>query len=206
MNADTVYYFGYGSLVNRLTRSPSEKFYKATLQGWERQWAHRADIPEFATGYPERIGCLGICPLTIARRPGCRIDGVLAELNRDQLPSLDRRERGYDRLALPASDFDIEGEINGSEIYVYRSSDVRYGWADDQYPLAQSYVDVVVSGYRSLFDDDGVARLLASTRGWDLPTLNDRSNPAYGRALQLDTTELALIDEYLGQVRDNNNR
>ena len=69
--------------------------------------------------------------------------------------------------------------------------------------MAQSYVDVVISGYHSLFGADGVERLLASTKGWNLPTMNDRSNPAYGRAIDMDKAELALIDSFLDPVRKN---
>lgn len=212
-----VMYFGYGSLVNRATRESSEKVVPATLHGWERQWAHHAhSLAEKKS--PDR---LGVCPLTISERSGSVIDGVLAEISIADLPLLDKRERGYERLSLSASRFSFEPASSGpdaaqictdkdiapdSTIYVYRSLESQAGWANEQYPLIQSYIDVVLSGYRSLFGEQGVKRFLMSTSGWNGPLVNDRDNPIYPRAVVLGKDELAWIDAVMEEVRQSSPR
>ena len=212
-----VMYFGYGSLVNRDTRDPSEKVLPATLHGWERQWAHHAH----SLAREESPDRLGVCPLTISESASSAIDGVLAEISADDLPLLDKRERGYERLTLQASRFSFEpasispdaglvldekNMARVSIVYVYRSLEAQRGWANDQYPLIQSYIDVVLSGYRRLFGEQGVRRFLASTRGWDGPLVNDRDNPIYPRAVKLGDKELAWIDTLIEEVRQSSQR
>jgi len=195
--SEQMYYFGYGSLVNRQTRDESEQVIPATLHGWERQWAHRAEIPGLADTCVSRNHCQGICALTIVESQGCAIDGVLARIDPTELQDLDRREAGYDRLSLDSARFTIDGDVDVSSIYVYRSTVEKYGWANDVYPVAQSYVDVVITGYQDLFGDDGVSRFMDTTRGWNGPILSDRDLPAYVRALMFDRDKLQQIDTVL---------
>lgn len=57
VNADSIVYFGYGSLVNRDTRPPEESAACARLRGWHRVWEHR--VAPTATREPS-------CSLSIA--------------------------------------------------------------------------------------------------------------------------------------------
>jgi len=183
-------YFGYGSLVNRQTVDVSEISLKATLNGWERQWAHRAERPWTEQG---RAGP-GVCALTITPATDCQIDGVLAEVADRDIDALDRREQGYDRVMLPTSDFIVDHKLPAEPICVYVSSASHCGWANPDYPILQSYIDCVLAGFSQQYGHHGARRFMASTRGWSKPILNDRHSPLYPRAVNLEPEEKSLIE------------
>lgn len=193
-------YFGYGSLVNRQTRTSNEPFIKARLNGWQREWAHLADHPR---SEPWHIA--GVCALTIQPQVNRSLDGVLGIVDATALPQLDEREQNYHRLTLPAAQFDLLSDntfgVPLDQVIVYQSIDARYGWANSDFPITQSYIDCVISGYRQQFGPEGANRLMQSTEGWALPTIDDRADPLYPRAVQLDTPEYREIDALLAQYR-----
>jgi hypothetical protein len=144
-------------------------------------------------------------------RPGCTslsiepgqgsIDGVVVSINREQLPALDEREAGYERLGLPSSCFLLPDGIHDTIIYVYRSLEQNRAPANPAHPVLQSYVDCVMAGYQDRFSDVGLYRFLHSTSGWTSSMRNDRCEPAYPRAVMLDEKRYANFDLHLATVR-----
>lgn len=194
MNNDWILYFGYGSLVNRNTRPSQEIAHSARLKGWQRVWDHRVSDPN------RNKLCTS---LSIEPAPIVAVEGVIVRLDRDKLPQLDERETGYDRLCLPASDFDLPEELlrqmssegMADTIMVYRSQFPNRALADAGYPVLQSYVDCVMAGYLHRFGEEGVNAMVSSTRGWELSMHNDRADPFYPRSVEVSTADQQYFDD-----------
>jgi len=188
---DWIYYFGYGSLVNRDTRPTGEFAVPARLLGWRRVWGHRtSDSARELQGTS-----LSIEPLESSTVGG--IDGVIARMPVTGLSVLDERETGYERLELPASDFQAPADVSVNSVYVYRSLSENRLRADVQHPILQSYVDCVLEGYRSRFGEDGLMHMIDTTDGWDGPLLNDRDRPHYPRAVNVNAKWQKHFDELI---------
>ena len=193
MKTDWILYFGYGSLVNRNTRPAQEIAHSARLNGWQRVWDHRVSDP-----YRDKR-CTS---LSIEPSPEVAVEGVVVRLELDKLPQLDQREAGYDRLILPASDFDLPEELleqmateGMDEIMVYRSQEHNRGLADAENPVLQSYVDCVMAGYLHRFGEEGVNALVSSTRGWECSLFNDRTEPFYPRWVEVSSADQQYFDD-----------
>lgn len=175
MTSDWIYYFGYGSLVNRDTRPDGEFAESARLKGWQRVWEHRTADPD----RQQQCTSLSIEPVDHSDSPG--IEGVVARIPVSELPELDKRESGYERLKLSATDFDLPASISTDAVFVYRSLPQNRHLANPEHPILQSYIDCVLAGYKARFGDDGMHAMLDSTRGWSRPIMNDRTAPHYPR-------------------------
>jgi len=191
MPPEWINYFGYGSLVNRDTRPPHEMAINVTLKGWQRVWNHRV------TNTDERIACTS---LSIEPAEGS-IEGVLVRIARADLHALDERESGYERQELPVSNFVVPDDCLVDTIHVYRSQESNRILADDQHPITQSYADCVMAGYQRRFGDDGLERLIRTTRGWERPIRQDRRAPTYPRSVKLSVEEQQQFDLLLKKQR-----
>jgi glutathione-specific gamma-glutamylcyclotransferase len=194
MASNWIYYFGYGSLVNRDTRPAAEVAQTAQLWGWRRVWEHRATDPN----RDQRCTSLSIEPLD-ARDDGC-IHGVLVKIPLADLAQLDEREAGYERLTLSVEDFDVPDGFDGESISVYRSLPENRQLADAEHPVLQRYVDCVMAGYHRRFGDAGLQALIDTTRGWERTRLNDRERPFYPRSVIVDQVTRQMFDTYLEQT------
>lgn len=181
------HYFGYGSLVNAGTRQPGEQGVRAVLTGWRRTWTHFYDAPPRDPGRS----------LSIRKDPGCRIAGMVIELQDDALPRLDERERGYDRLELDGAAFELLNGESLDSVYVYRSRSFMPDNGLQTHPILRSYMDVVMQGYRDNFGDQGLEDLLATTDHWTGAVREDREAPIYPRAVTLRPGEHDLFDQAL---------
>lgn len=191
MTSRQISYFGYGSLVNRDTRPDAEQATNVVLNGWQRVWNHRVSQND------SRHPCTS---LSIEPAEGF-IEGVLVQIAECDLPVLDQREYGYERIRLAATDFVIPENLDVQEVYVYRSLAHNRHLADEHHPVVQSYVDCVMAGYLKRFEEDGLQRFLHSTRGWDRPLLKDRHAPTYPRHVPLPAQHHARFDDLLAPVR-----
>ena len=208
MSDSTITYFGFGSLVNRATRPVGEASVPATLQGWGRHWAHHA------VGFDgDSRSC---CSLTVKpsvdgfARSAERlaIDGVLVTIPREDLPALDKRETGYDRVTVPVAQFQFNDQIIAdlgtlpTEISVYVSRPEQTAPADADHPILQSYIDCVMAGFDALFGADGLQRFMHTTGGWEGPVENDRLRPRYPRSITLSADQQARYDSLLREHRE----
>ncbi len=166
-------FFGYGSLVNTATHGYGE-VRTLTVAGWARAWRHTALRP--------------VAFLTAVREPETAIDGLAAVVPGGDWAALDAREVAYLRAPLN------EGPS------IYHIPDGLHGPATETHPILLSYLDVVVQGYLHRFGAEGVARFFATTRGWDAPIRDDRTEPLYPRAQSLTGSETALVDDWLRRV------
>jgi hypothetical protein len=195
MTAKSIYYFGYGSLVNRDTRPINEEAMDAHLHGWRRAWLHRVGGVQ-----RPRVNCtsLTIEPVeSVTSSDQAGIDGVLVRMDTADLPALDARESGYERLSLSADCFDLPGAIDADEIMVYRSLPDNRQLAEAGFPILKSYIDCVMAGYLHRFGDTGLRQMVKSTRGWERTILNDRATPFYPRHVVLEPQHQRYFDHIL---------
>lgn len=187
-----IYYFGYGSLVNRDTRPVGEAAWNARLTGWRRVWDHRVPATD------DRVGCtsLSIQPTDRAQDG---IDGVIVALERDDLPELDAREAGYERLELASSLFVLSADCPPTDtVHVYRS--LCSTPADQQHPVLRSYVDCVLAGYQARYGSEGLNHFVSTTDGWPDTLRDDRAQPLYPRAVAIDEGQTTLFETRLASV------
>jgi len=222
-----IYYFGYGSLVNRATRPAAEPAIRARLFGYQRQWAHRVAgrVPAAGSSAEQReTGCTSLTIVPHEQPQGVTsvLEGVLVPIAAEDLPELDAREAGYDRHWVPISQFSLgeavrAGDRTGpvacppsvdpvhvntiSEVAVYRSKPENHCLADTDHPILQSYVDCVMAGYLSLFDESGLDHFLNTTVGWQQPITNDRAYPQYPRAVSLEKTQHQHFDALVARLQ-----
>ena len=183
--------FGYGSLINQESRSITgitKNPVVVTVRGFERSWCVQS--PSM------RLTGLGIFPNADAR-----CNGVLVELDPDQLAAFDERELGgsdenYARVQVPHRA--VEGpSLPGSAIvwaYIVRKPSLP----TSPFPIAQSYLDVILMGCLD-FGEPFAAEFVGTTSGWDSPWVDDRSSPRYVRHLAAGVA-LSRVDDVLKQA------
>lgn len=166
-------FFGYGSLVNRLTHDGID-IRRETVTGWKRTWAH-------AAGRPRSF-------LTVVPAPGATIDGLSAAVPDGDWTALDLREAAY-----------VRAEVHpGTAIYhLTPGTSARPSRA---FPVVLSYIDVVIEGYLTEFGEDGVERFFSTTDGWDAPILDDRAHPQYLRHRDVGADVRHLVDRHLATL------
>lgn len=178
-----VFFFGYGSLVNRATHDYGQAHH-ASLPGWRRAWRHTALRPvAFLTAEPD---------------PASHIDGLIAAVPGGDWAALDTREAAYARH--PVCDTVRHPLTPRPAVSVYAIPPDRHTAPSDAYPVLLSYLDVVVQGYAREFGAEGVARFFATTAGWDAPILDDRADPIYPRHQRLSAAERAMTDDHLDRL------
>ncbi|MDD9706497.1 gamma-glutamylcyclotransferase [Seohaeicola sp. SP36] len=178
-----VFFFGYGSLVNRATHDYGTAHH-ATLPGWRRAWRHTALRP--------------VAFLTAERDPASRIAGLIAAVPGADWAALDRREAAY--LRHPVCD-SVEHPLSPRPaVSVYAIPENRHAAPSDAFPVLLSYLDVVVQGYAREYGAAGVADFFATTSGWEAPILDDRADPIYPRHQRLTPAERALTDDHLARI------
>ncbi|MBI1218397.1 MAG: gamma-glutamylcyclotransferase [Rhodobacteraceae bacterium] len=176
------HFFGYGSLVNRLTHDHAPA-HPARVTGWRREWR--------ATGR-RRLAFLSVRP-----DPGCEIEGLVAEVPGGDWAALDRREAGYDRVLLAPAQL-AAPVTDGVAVYVIPPDPVPRDLAE--HPILLSYLDVVVQGFLAEFGPAGVARFFETTDGWQAPVLDDRARPMYPRAQRLTEAARDMVDGNLHRL------
>ena len=176
------YFFGYGSLVNRLTHGFAPA-HKAEATGWRRAWrATRERRVAYLTAIPD---------------PHARIEGLIAPVPPEGWAALDHREAAYERLHAAHQ---VTHGAEASDIAIYAIAEGRHFAPTPENPVLLSYVDVVIQGYLVEYGIDGAERFLATTSGWEAPILNDRTAPGYPRAQRLSDAERAYVDAALARL------
>ena len=171
-----VYFFGYGSLVNRATHTHTPA-HTARLHGWRRAWR----------AVPERA----LCYLTAVRDPSASIDGLIAPVPGDSWAELDAREAAYARHDATSS---LTHDAPAQQVVVYAIDPARHRAPGPDNPILLSYLDVVVAGYLAEYGPSGPSQFFEETQGWQAPVLDDRAAPRYARAQPLTPQIRALTD------------
>jgi hypothetical protein len=121
--------------------------------------------------------------LGVVRQEKAVTNGILVSIPEMELPLFDQREVGYARTMLDNArilGLDRQEVPEGSS-WVYIPTEP--GTPSEDCPIAQSYVDVVLTGCLE-FGDSFAAEFVRTTMNWHYPWIDDRSAPRYVRAMQ----------------------
>lgn len=166
------YIFGYGSLINEESRAKSGHSGKAIpviVYGIKRSWSVNIkdhNLTVLGARFDKSSKCNGV----IVKIP----DGELHKFDKRELPF------GYKRIALSSKEIiPISGKVPKGNIWVYVEKE--HFLPTKRFPIAQSYVDVVLQGCLEI-SKDFARDFITLTDNWDYPWINDRNNPKYPRA------------------------
>ena len=126
-----------------------------------------------------------------------RIHGVIVLDSRNNLREVDRREIGYRRAKIDLHQSDLTAKIAGINAYIYVSKKDHNRWGSPDYPIWRTYLDCILAGYIDVWGQAGAERFMASTQGWDVPLIDDRTVPKYPRHVILEKAVRQTIDRLL---------
>ncbi|MEI8396252.1 MAG: gamma-glutamylcyclotransferase family protein [Rhodospirillaceae bacterium] len=175
----TQFLFGYGSLINTASRNstatklaPAIPVRVSANFGYIRSWIEQSKTGFTALGLRKPYN--GETPTTI--------NGVLYPVDVKDLPLFDERENGYTRVAVPLSEMEAvswQQLPTDAQVWVYipnkdgSNPEDRPVPPSRDYPIIQSYVDIVVEGAME-YGMDFARELLETTFDWNEYWLNDR--------------------------------
>ena len=181
------YIFGYGSLIENESRTRTTKnaikVYPAYVVGYKRGWFARVNVPGLTTTF---LGCIKSESLNN------KVNGVIYEIHKNDLPDLDRRENNYTRVEIRHSDIKLLANLNlnlNDKVFVY----LNEGISDDNmlqylpnkdFPIVQSYVDICINGcieieetYPQAKEVGYIEMFISETYYWSEYWANDRIYP-----------------------------
>jgi hypothetical protein len=203
-NIPTDFIVGYGSLINSESRNstastpiPAIPVRVSASFGYIRSWNSRS---------PSGFTAMGLRKAKPGES-GVTINGVLYPAEGADMSKFDAREGRYVRVEVPMSQIEAVGwqrlpETGHFWIYVPgRSvapggqgvSDEGLSEPDAEYPLLQSYIDVVVEGGLE-YSSDFAREILETSAGWSHFWLNDRE---LARRPWVHDPKAAKVDELL---------
>lgn len=198
--------FGYGSLINSESRGKTAKSSEALpvrVKGIERAWNIAVPL-------------MGMSAVGAIEQEGATCNGVVFSIDESELPAFDNREIRYRRVEIKRSmgwfslftNIDdvpckssmisclTNDKIPEGTIWTYVSKEPQK--PSEETPLAQSYIDVILTGCLS-FGEDFAREFILATHGWEAPWGNDRLNPRYSRAMR-EVSLASKIDGLLSEL------
>ena len=175
----TQFIFGYGSLINTASRNstasvpiPAVPVRVSAEFGYIRTWNDRSTSGFTALGLRKpRAG-----------EKATTINGVLYAVDGDDMAKFDEREKGYARVEVPREDIEAaswQRLPESGKIWVYipvkpnGEPGVGLPAADADFPLLESYIDVVVEGGLE-YGEDFAREVIETTSDWSNYWLDDR--------------------------------
>ncbi len=186
----THYLFGYGSLINHQSRALTRRTkdpIPVRVLGLERAWN--------VVAYDSRMTGLGV-----VMRESAVCNGVLVAVEDEELEAFDNREMegtgfNYERVEINKENtLGVTAITDGLKIWTYVVKRPTAPTID--FPILQSYVDVVLTGCLE-FGEDFAVEFVHSTTGWASPWYDDRACPRYIRHLKM--VDCRKIDEILAR-------
>jgi hypothetical protein len=182
-----VAYFGYGSLVCRAThRTGIVDAVPARLEGWQRYWRPRPDMP----GFPAAL-------LTVRADPKAGCDGLLVFDRAENLAAIDAREARYCRVRLHPSAITAQLPLPYEcPIWLYVAQEELPPHPEPP-TILESYLDAVMLGFLTEHGEEGLHRFVAETGAFDMAVHADRQAPIYPRAIALEGSLAEAFDALL---------
>jgi hypothetical protein len=183
------YIFGYGSLI-----CPSSRAITApTLAG---RAATPVRVKNLQRLWSLRIPNAGMIAMGIRRKENAECVGVLVPVNDEELAQFDIRELGYDRVPVEHHHVERISSLDQQTHYDHEHSFHRQStlqsrgpitiWVyvqqdpmpvSPEYPIAQSYLDVILRGCMTI-SPEFAKDFLKTTRGWHPRDFHDAEIPA----------------------------
>ena len=226
------YLFGFGSIMNTSTHAPWLKSDNddtnstssvgalpgrvAILKksfGYTRQWNFRS-----TTGFT----ALGISLADGKNFLPSDVNGVLFQVPISMMPGFDKREVGYDKVAIKREDLELEqlpfqdgttesvppSHVNqqgrfelgpNDRIWIYVPIESQCKLPDENHPLLQSYVDTVLQGCLEWGGEAMAEQFIVTTGSWSAYFLNDTPS---SRRPWLFRKQYDIIDKILQRHAD----
>lgn len=130
-------------------------------------------------------------------KEGVFCNGVIIPVTKSQLVNFDERESdgGYIKIQLERDLIDPLGvSLPEGKIWTYTTNNP--GIPSEEFPLIQSYADVVLTGCLLEYGELFAKEFIITTQGWDTVWLNDRDKPRYPRAMK-EVPLASAFDELL---------
>ena len=195
------YIFGYGSLIDRQSRTatwPSAQIASpAVVRGIARGWFDQTDVPSWSPTY---LG--GVAD------DGAECNGVIFRVTPAEFDSYTQRETGYKPTEIdPSQITTLDGSLAAPDGDIGYFANTRKDFPSAARPIVQSYVDVCLDGcleieatYPRAKRANFAERFVRTTSNWGPPWINDRIHPwrpfvYVPRGWAID----ALIRKVLGQ-------
>jgi hypothetical protein len=167
----TQFIFGYGSLINTRSRDSTAANSVAAIParvsaafGYIRTWNDRSPSGFIALGL-RRAG---------PGETGMTINGVVYPVEGTDMSAFDAREKGYIRVEVPRQDLEaVSWQAIPSEGKIWAYVPEQGSRPNAEYPLLQSYIDVVIEGGLE-YGPDFAREIIQTTTGWSEYWLNDR--------------------------------
>ena len=184
---DVIAYFGYGSLVNPHThRTHIIHCERAKVFGFGRQWQQRSEPARYPVSF---------LTASHAKERDKALAGLLVFDYKENLPDIDVRESGYDRVSLTREQIQLlrnDVELPHADYFIYVArSPAALG---PHHHILQSYLDAVLQGYLHQYGVAGAEEFMKITARFDTPIMRDRDTPLYARAVKLSPEEQGIID------------
>lgn len=126
-------------------------------------------------------------------------NGVIIELEKPD--QFDQRERNYYRMSVSWDKVDIIGDslnrLNNDVLWIYaleKLEDLKF--PSEEFKIAQSYVDICISGFYHVVDESFALEFLQKTYGWNRFVLMNRGKKTSAGPIP-DTDTLKIIDGLL---------
>lgn len=176
-------YFVYGSLSNPVTLGFEGRLEMARLDGWQRSW-HHSVVTDVGP----------VCAVTIHELNGRSVPGFLLTAETEVLAILREREVGYvpRRVAVV-----VEEDQRAETATAFVSTPECFRKGSRSFPIWQSYLDAVLTGYWDHGGEAAVRRFIRSSDHWDVPILSDRDQPLYARHVTMRSDLFPTLDALL---------
>jgi hypothetical protein len=177
--AQAAYVFGYGSLIERASRTRTNPdavaAWPARVTGYQRGWFH-----QFANNVGSSCTYLGA-----VTKPGATTNGVIYKV--EDFEKTKERETGYTADPVKGTIEMLDGGApwDRGEVYIFISNPEDISKTKEPtpaLPMVESYVDICVNGcleiealYRTA--SGFVQEFIQSTTGWNKYWVNDRLYP-----------------------------
>lgn len=176
--------FGYGSLMEKESRQRTtpdvKKVYPVKVKGFQRGWFGRTGTVSLSTTF---LGCV--------KNDEDSTNGVIYQVNKNDIQALDKREQGYERVKIRLSDIkDYSGVLNEDcQVWIYanvfKDNIIPEEFLPSKkFPIVQSYVDMCIEGcleieaeYETAREDQFAIDFVKTTSFWSEYWVNDRIYP-----------------------------
>jgi hypothetical protein len=183
---ETHYLFGYGSLINALSRSvtgQTGQAHPAWVKGYQRHWS---TIGEGLT----------LSTVAVTQSTSGVTNGVLVEVPASELAAFDEREFGYRRTQVDPNALKVDGECDLSRpVWIYYKDAIID--PHEAAPIVLSYADVILAGCLSI-SHAFATEFVETTLGWQTALVNDRHAPRYPRVQP--EIDVKTLEPYLSAV------
>ena len=203
----TQYIIGYGSLMEDASRSRTSpdvgSAYPVAVKGYRRGWFGKGTNIGFNTTY-----------LGVVADQKANLNGVIYQVKKiDEITATDKREDFYCRVLVTDSEMSMLSNTAPKptgQVWIYVNRPESVALANAGAPIAQSYVDIFISGCLEQQEQfnlpDFAKQCIETTSNWSNFWVNDRIYPRrpfiyQPRAIQIDKLLRNQLPQYFEQIR-----